>query len=204
MLGVLGRASTSTVVMPSACAGFEIARQSSNMRLRAASTPCAPQKLSIGSRRRAWGCNRARAMSKISSNSSASPSRSRTSSACVREPLVKMSLRPGSAASAAAKLGERRTARQDRCRAHNRESSSDRPPCCRISPRSVVPCCVVIGLAAALRLVASDAEALGDELAHALVDLGEQVAVGRIEGVVEIEDPGLDMVEAVGASSFRS
>ncbi len=37
---------------------------------------------------------------------------------------------------------------------------------------------------------------LRDELAHALVDLGEQIAVGRVERVVEIEHPGLDMIEA--------
>jgi hypothetical protein len=37
-----------------------------------------------------------------------------------------------------------------------------------------------------------------EELAHALVDLREQVAARRVEGVVEIENPGLHLVERQG------
>src|SRR3990170_3680516 len=58
---------------------------------------------------------------------------------------------------------------------------------------------VVIGLAQSLRVFERDAEAVGDELAHAPVDLGEQIAIGGVEGVVEIEHPRLDMGEAEGA-----
>ncbi len=55
---------------------------------------------------------------------------------------------------------------------------------------------VVIGLAQGLRFVEAEPELFGDELPHATVDLGEQIAVGRVEGVVEVEHPGLDMIEA--------
>jgi hypothetical protein len=44
------------------------------------------------------------------------------------------------------------------------------------------------------------AEKAGDELAHALVDLGEQVALGGVERVVEIEDPNLRALEAAALS----
>jgi hypothetical protein len=47
-----------------------------------------------------------------------------------------------------------------------------------------------------LRLRERNLEARGDELAHAPVDLREQVAVGGIERVVEIEHPGFDLIEA--------
>ena len=36
-----------------------------------------------------------------------------------------------------------------------------------------------------------------DELAHSPVDLGKQIAVGGVERVVEVEHPGLDMVESL-------
>src|SRR5215510_15277327 len=54
---------------------------------------------------------------------------------------------------------------------------------------------VVIELAHALRLFQRNAEARGDEIAHARVDLGEEIALGGIKRVVEVEDPGLDMAE---------
>jgi hypothetical protein len=37
------------------------------------------------------------------------------------------------------------------------------------------------------------AEGLGDEFAHAVIDLSEEIARGRIQRVVEIEDPAIDM-----------
>ena len=43
------------------------------------------------------------------------------------------------------------------------------------------------------RFLLGDPEMPGDELAHALVDLGEQIDVGRIERIVEIKDPVADM-----------
>ncbi len=48
------------------------------------------------------------------------------------------------------------------------------------------------GLLQPLRLVEIDPQQLGDELAHAAMDLIEEVARGRVERVVEIEDPALD------------
>src|SRR5262245_48494396 len=63
-------------------------------------------------------------------------------------------------------------------------------------PRECRAVLVVIGFAQALRLGERDAEGVGDELAHAPVDLREQIAVGRVERVVEIEHPGLDVIEA--------
>src|SRR3990170_2709893 len=62
--------------------------------------------------------------------------------------------------------------------------------------RGAVP--VVIGLAEDLSFLQWDAEVLRDELAHAPVDLGEQIAVGRVERVVEVEHPRLDLSEAQG------
>ena len=41
-------------------------------------------------------------------------------------------------------------------------------------------------------------EALGDETADAQAHLFEQVAGGRVERVVQIEDPDIDMVECGG------
>jgi hypothetical protein len=41
-----------------------------------------------------------------------------------------------------------------------------------------------------------------DERGHALVDLGEEVAASRIEGVVEVEDPRADLIEA-GLKALR-
>ena len=46
------------------------------------------------------------------------------------------------------------------------------------------------------RILEGNAEEACDELAHALVDLGEQVAFGGIERVVEVEHPGVDMRKA--------
>src|SRR3972149_4865374 len=98
-------------------------------------------------------------MSQISSNWPATPSRLATASACLREPLVKMNLRPGRASIAAAQSGK---------------------------GGAVL---VVIGLAQSLRVFERDAEAVGDELAHAPVDLGEQIAIGRVERGVGGEHP---------------
>src|SRR5262245_27432472 len=68
-------------------------------------------------------------------------------------------------------------------------------------PRERGAVLVVIGFGQALRLVQRDAEAIGDELAHAPVDLREQIAVGRVERVVEIEHLGLDVIEAACQSA---
>src|SRR5680860_1332512 len=55
----------------------------------------------------------------------------------------------------------------------------------------------VVALPQRMRLVERKIEGVGDERAHALVHLREQVAVRRIERVVEIEHPSLDMAETV-------
>ena len=136
-------------------------------------------------------------MSQISSNWPDTPSRSATASACLREPLVKMNLRPGQAC-------ERR--RQSRGGEHGAkidvvhviEKVLRRHAMQAHQPGQRGAVLVVIGLAQALRLFERNAETIGDELAHALVDLGEQIAVGRIERVVEIEHPRLDMGETAG------
>ena len=54
----------------------------------------------------------------------------------------------------------------------------------------------VVGFLQMPRVHEWHAEEAGDELTHLLVDLGEQVAVGRIERVVEIEDPHPRRLEA--------
>src|SRR5262249_6607167 len=46
-----------------------------------------------------------------------------------------------------------------------------------------------------------DLQQVGDEGADALVDLVEQVARGRVERVVEIEDPAIDVVHGAGVTS---
>ena len=38
-------------------------------------------------------------------------------------------------------------------------------------------------------------EILGDEFAHSRIDLSEQIALGRIERVVEVENPNLGRAE---------
>ena len=48
----------------------------------------------------------------------------------------------------------------------------------------------VVALLQVARLREGYAEIVGDELAHAPVDFGEEVARRRVERVVEIEDPG--------------
>ncbi len=63
-------------------------------------------------------------------------------------------------------------------------------------PDSVVPNCAVVALLQMPRVLVRHAEILGDEIAHAVIDLGEQVAFRRIERVVEIEHPDACGVEA--------
>ena len=53
----------------------------------------------------------------------------------------------------------------------------------------------VVALLDDLRLDGRNAEQIGDERRHALIDLGEQIAGGGIERVVEIEHPRIDMRE---------
>jgi hypothetical protein len=53
----------------------------------------------------------------------------------------------------------------------------------------------VVGLLQVPRVVVGHAEIAGDEFAHAPVDLREQVALGGIERVVEVEDPHLRALE---------
>src|SRR5262249_6386155 len=53
----------------------------------------------------------------------------------------------------------------------------------------------VIGFLQVPRVFERDTEKAGDEFAHALVDLTEQVALDGIERVVEIEDPHARVVE---------
>ena len=53
----------------------------------------------------------------------------------------------------------------------------------------------IVGLLQVAGVDERHAEEAGDELAHLLVDLGEQVALGGIERVVEIEDPHARRVE---------
>jgi hypothetical protein len=54
----------------------------------------------------------------------------------------------------------------------------------------------VVALLQMARVRERHAEEVGDELAHLLVDLGEEIALRRIERVVEVEDPGLRRIEA--------
>ena len=54
----------------------------------------------------------------------------------------------------------------------------------------------VVGFLQVPRVFEGHAEIAGDELAHPPVDLAEEVAVGGIERVVEIEDPRLRPLEA--------
>ena len=54
---------------------------------------------------------------------------------------------------------------------------------------------IVIVFLDALGLDQVHAQQFGDERAHALIHLRKQIAFGRIECVVQIEDPGLDTAE---------
>ena len=63
---------------------------------------------------------------------------------------------------------------------------------------------VVVALLQRAGLDRPQADAALDEGLHAVVDQGEQVALGRIEGVVEVEDPGVDMGEIRGQVGSRS
>jgi hypothetical protein len=47
----------------------------------------------------------------------------------------------------------------------------------------------VVALLQMARILEWDAEVIGDELAHALVHLSKQVALGRVERVVEVKNP---------------
>jgi hypothetical protein len=53
------------------------------------------------------------------------------------------------------------------------------------------------------RMGVGHAQEPGDELAHAVIDLGEQIALGRVERVVEIEDPDPGRIEAAAARRLR-
>jgi hypothetical protein len=54
---------------------------------------------------------------------------------------------------------------------------------------------VIIVLLNALGLLVADAEELRDERPHPLIHLREQVALGRVERVVQVEYPGADAGE---------
>ena len=54
----------------------------------------------------------------------------------------------------------------------------------------------VVALLQMPRVGVRHAQEAGDELAHAMIDLGEQVALGGIERVVEVEDPDVGGIEA--------
>jgi hypothetical protein len=62
----------------------------------------------------------------------------------------------------------------------------------------------VVGFLQVARVDEGHAEKAGDELTHLLVDLGEQVAVGRIERVVQVEDPHARRFEAAACRSRRA
>ena len=53
----------------------------------------------------------------------------------------------------------------------------------------------VVDLLKALGVLGRQLQMARDVMCHAFVDLGEQVAVGPIERVVEIEYPGIDAAE---------
>ena len=57
---------------------------------------------------------------------------------------------------------------------------------------------VVVALLQSPRLVRLQLQQFGDEGAHVLVDLREQIDVMRVERVVEVEDPLFDMGEIGG------
>ena len=139
-------------------------------------------------------------MSKMPSNRCSTPSLPATRSAWAREPLVKISLRPGSRSIAAATpgLGNHRQVEvvhvvEERLGVHLVHLHQARQRRAELA---------IVGLLQMPRVLEGHAEIAGDELAHALVDLGEQIAVGGIERVVEIEDPHLRALEAAAAARF--
>ena len=65
---------------------------------------------------------------------------------------------------------------------------------------AVVSALIIVAIVAALTtsLFQRQTEMIGDELADAPVDLREEVAVRRVERVVEIEHPALDVIKPGG------
>ena len=134
-------------------------------------------------------------MSKTPSNRCSTPTLPATRSACAREPLVKMSLRPGSCVDGCCQLGVLGNHRQidivhvveKRLGVHLVDLHQARQRGAELP---------VVGLLQVPRILEGHAEIAGDELAHPLVDLAEEIAVGGIERVVEIEDPSLRALEA--------
>src|SRR6266566_3547163 len=90
-------------------------------------------------------------------------SRCITWSACLRVPLVRISLRPTSCSIAAPSAGW-----------------------CRSAGNNLDP----------ERLLGTDLEKIRDEIPDAGIDLLPQIQVMRVERVVEIEHPGLDLRES--------
>ena len=86
-------------------------------------------------------------------------------------------------------LGRLAARRKDRCRARSRGTACGSHFVHLHQARQRRAELAVVGLLQMPRVLEGHAEVLGDEVAHALVDLGEEVAVGGIERVVEIEDP---------------
>ncbi len=126
------------------------------------------------------------------------PSLPATRSACAREPLVKISSPTGQLLDRSAQARDAPARRRDRCRARSR--GTPRVHACALHEAGERRAeLAVVGFLQMARVVERHAEKAGDELAHALVDLGEQVALGRVERVVEIEDPRLRCDRSHGA-----
>ena len=106
-----------------------------------------------------------------------------------------MMRRPGSAASAAASSGAGvRGAEIDVVHELQERVRVDLVQLDEAGQRRAVV--VVVALLQVAGMLQRQIEVLGDEGAHALVDLGEQVAGRRVERVVEIEHPHAGIVEA--------
>ena len=138
-------------------------------------------------------------MSNTSSKCWSMSSRRITASACLRVPLVRMSLRPGSFSIAAPSSGLGTSGEWSIWCTNSRivvrvHAVLGHQP----AHRGAVA--LVIVLLHPERLVLADLEEVRDEGADAVVDLLPEIEVMRIERVVEIEHPGLDMGEARGAA----
>ena len=114
-------------------------------------------------------------MSQMSSKRCSTPSFVATFSAWRREPLVKIRRRPGSAAIAAASSGNSGTTREIDV-VHVVEKRTGRQLVDLHQPGERGAELAVVGLLQMPRVLEGNADRLGDVVAHALVDLGKEIA----------------------------